>query len=225
MQETLPHAVEQLSPCAATIEAVPHNYWSPHTPEPMLGNKEAIVMRSPHTATGEEPPLTSAREEPARSNEDPARPKIKETNRSVQFSRSVVSNSLWPHGLQHARLLCPSPTPRACINSCSSSEWCHPTISSFVIHFCFCLHSFPESGSFQLSHSLHQVAKYWSFSFNIGPSNKYSGLISFRIDWLDLSHCSPRDSQESSPTSQFKSINFSVLSFLCSLILTSIHDY
>ena len=60
----------------------------------LVMDKEAIVMRSPHTATGEEPPLTSAREEPACSNEDPARPKIKETNRSVQFSRSVVSNSL-----------------------------------------------------------------------------------------------------------------------------------
>ena len=65
--------------------------------------------------------------------------------------------------------------------------------------------------------------KCWSFSFSISPSNEYSGLISFRIDWLDL--LSPRDSQESSPTPQFKSINSSVLSFLHSPILTSIHDY
>ena len=66
--------------------------------------------------------------------------------------------------------------------------------------------------------------KYWSFSFSISPSNEYSGLISFRMDWLDLP-CSPRDSQESSPTPQFKSINLSVLSFLYSPILTSVHDY
>ena len=67
---------------------------------------------------------------------------------SVQFSRSVVSGSLWPHGLQHARLPCPSPTPRACSNACLLSPWCHPTISSSVIPFSFCLQSFPASGSF-----------------------------------------------------------------------------
>ena len=66
--------------------------------------------------------------------------------------------------------------------------------------------------------------KYWSFSFSISPSNEHSGLISFRVDRLDLL-CSPRDSQESSPAPQFKSINFSVLSFLYSPTLTSIHDY
>ena len=66
--------------------------------------------------------------------------------------------------------------------------------------------------------------KYWSFSFSISPSNEYSGLIFFRIDWFDPP-CSPRDSQESSPTPQFKSINSLVLSFLYGLTLTSIHDY
>ena len=66
--------------------------------------------------------------------------------------------------------------------------------------------------------------KYWSFSFSISPSNEYSALISFRMDWFDCP-CSPRDSQESSPTPQFKSINSSVLSFLYSQTLTSIHDY
>ena len=65
--------------------------------------------------------------------------------------------------------------------------------------------------------------KYWSFSFNISPSNEHSGLISFRMDWLDL--CSPRDSQESSPTPQFKNINSLALSFLYSPTLTSIHDH
>ena len=70
---------------------------------------------------------------------------------SVQFSHSVVSDSLRPHGLQHTRLSCPSPTPRACLNSCPFSQWCHPTISSSVIPFSSHLQSFPESGSFPKS--------------------------------------------------------------------------
>ena len=69
---------------------------------------------------------------------------------SVQFS-SVVSNSLWPHGLQHTRLPCPSPTPRAYSSSCPLNWWCHPTISSSVIPFSSRLQSFPPSGSFQMS--------------------------------------------------------------------------
>ena len=70
---------------------------------------------------------------------------------SVQFSHSVVSDSLQPHGLQCARPPCPSPTPRACSNSSPSSRWCHPTISSFVIPLSSCLQSFPASGSFAVS--------------------------------------------------------------------------
>ena len=70
----------------------------------------------------------------------------KKISLSVQFSHSVVSNSLQPHGLQHARLLCPSPTPRACSNSCPSSRWCHPTISSSVFPYSSCLQSFLASG-------------------------------------------------------------------------------
>ena len=70
---------------------------------------------------------------------------------SVQFSRSVTSNSLWSHGLQYTRLPCPSTTPRACSNLCPSSQWCHPTISSSVVPFSFCLQSFPASGSFPMS--------------------------------------------------------------------------
>ena len=100
---------------------------------------------------------------------------------SVQFSRSVVSDSLQPHGLQHARLSCPSPTPAAYSNSCPLSRWCHPTISSSLIPFSSCLQSFLASGSFPI-----RWPKYWSFSFSISPSNEYSGLISFRMDWLDL---------------------------------------
>ena len=73
---------------------------------------------------------------------------------SVQFSCSVVSDSLLPHGLQYAKLPCPSPTPGACSNSCPSSHWCHPTISSPVIPFSSCLQYFPASGSFPMSQSL-----------------------------------------------------------------------
>ena len=105
---------------------------------------------------------------------------------SVQFSRSVVSDSLWPHGLQHARLPCPLPTPGACSNSCPLSQGCHPTISSSVVTFSSHLQSFLGS-VFSNESVLHiRWPKYWSFSFSISPSNEYSGLISFRMDWLDL---------------------------------------
>ena len=70
---------------------------------------------------------------------------------SVQFSHSVMSDSLWPHGLEHARLPCPSLTSRACSNSCPLSWWCYPTVSSSVIPFSFFLQSFPASGSFPMS--------------------------------------------------------------------------
>ena len=106
---------------------------------------------------------------------------------SVQFSRSVMSNSLWPHGLQHNRPPCPSSNPGVYSNSCPLSWWCHPTISSSVIPFSSCLQSFPASGSFQMSQlfaSGGQSIK--SFSFSTSPSKEYSGLISFRMDWLDL---------------------------------------
>ena len=92
-----------------------------------------------------------------------------------------MSNSLCPHGLQRARLPCPSPTPKVYSNSCPLSQWCHPTISSSVIPFSSHLQSLPASGSFHI-----RWPKYWSFSFNISPSNEYSGLISFRTDWLGL---------------------------------------
>ena len=105
---------------------------------------------------------------------------------SFQFSCSVVSDSLWPHGLEHTRPPCPSPTPRACSNSCPSSWWCHPTISSSVVPFSSCLQSFPASGSFLMSRSSHQVAKDWNFSFSISPSNEYSGMFSLRTDLFDF---------------------------------------
>ena len=103
---------------------------------------------------------------------------------SVQFSCSVASESLWSHGLQHARLLCPSQTPGTCSNSCSLSQWCHPTTSSSVIPFSSHLQSFPALESFQMSQFFASGGQ--SCSFSIRPSNEYPGLISFRMDWLDL---------------------------------------
>ena len=126
---------------------------------------------------------------------------------SVQFSRSVVSDSLRPHGLQHARPPCPSPTPRAYSNSCPLSWWCHRTISSSVIPFSSCVQSFPALGSFPMSRffasSGHSIG---SFSFSISPSNKYSGLISFRMDWFDLLASSPRDSNGTVRTPESSSL-------------------
>ena len=105
---------------------------------------------------------------------------------SVQFSCSVVSDSVQSHGMQHTRPPCPSPTPRIYPNSCPLSWWCHPTISSS--RPLFLLPSiFPGIRVFS-NESVLRITwpKYWSFSFNISPSNEYSGLISFRMDWLDL---------------------------------------
>ena len=104
--------------------------------------------------------------------------------RSLQFSRSVMSDSLRPHGLQHARLPCPSPTPGACSNAYPLSQWCHPTISSSVIPFSSCPQSLPASESSNKSTLHMRRTKYWSFSFSIIPSKEIPGLISFRMDWL-----------------------------------------
>ena len=99
---------------------------------------------------------------------------------------SFMSDSLRPHGRQHARLPCPSPSPRACSNSCPLSRWCHPTISS--CHSLLLLLSiFPSIRVFSNESALHiRWPKNWSFSFSISASNEYLGLISFRIDWFDL---------------------------------------
>ena len=98
----------------------------------------------------------------------------------VQFSHSVMSSTLQPHGLQHTKPLCPSQIPRACSNSCPLSQWCHSTISSSVISSC--VQSFPASESFPMSQFFTSGGqKYCSFSFSISPSSEYSGLISFRM--------------------------------------------
>ena len=104
---------------------------------------------------------------------------------NLQFSCSVVSDSLRPYDLQHVRPPCQSPTSGIYSNSCSLSCWCHPTISSSVSPSLPAFSLSHHQGLFQWVSSLHQVAKYWSFSFSISPSNEYSGLISFRMDWLD----------------------------------------
>ena len=122
---------------------------------------------------------------------------------SVQFSCSVMSDSLRPHGLQHARLPCPSPIPGAYSNSCPLSQWCHPTISSSVVPFSSCLQPSPASGSLKWISSLQQVAKVLRVS---AAASVFPMTIQ---DWFPLrskvgSPCCPRDSQESS-TPQFKS--------------------
>ena len=144
------------------------------------------------------------------------------------FSHQVVFNSLWSHGLQHARLPCPSSSSGVSSNSCPLSQWCHPTISFSVALFSSCPQSFPEPRSFPMS------LLFASGGQSVGASASASVLPMnfqwiFRTDFLqdepDGSPCSPRDSQESSPTPQFTSINSLVLSFLYSPTLTSIHDY
>ena len=143
---------------------------------------------------------------------------------SVQFSRSVMSDSLQPHESQHTRPPCPSPTPRVHSNSHPSSQWRHPAISSSVIPFSSCPQSLPASESFPISQLFA-----WG-----GQSTGVSALASFLpkksqgwppLEWTGWILCSPRNSQESSPTPQFKSINSLVLSFLHSPTLTSIQDH
>ena len=106
---------------------------------------------------------------------------------SVQFSHSVVFDSLRPHGLQHARLPCPSAMPVACSNSCPLSWWWHPTNLSSVIPLLLLPSIFTSIKVFSNESVLYiKWPKYWSFSFSISPSSEYSGWISFRIDWLDI---------------------------------------
>ena len=97
-----------------------------------------------------------------------------------QFNLSVMSDTSWPHGPQHARPPCPSPTLRVYLNSCPLSQWCPATISSSVIPFSSCLQSFPASGSFPMSQFFASGGQ------SIGASASTSGLISFRVGWLDL---------------------------------------
>ena len=97
-----------------------------------------------------------------------------------------MSDSLQPHGLQHTRLSCPSPTPKACSHSCPSGQWFHPSISSSVVSFSSCLQSFLESGSFQMSWFFTLSGQSINFSFSSSPSDEYSGLISIRKSMISL---------------------------------------
>ena len=108
-------------------------------------------------------------------------------NNPYQFSGSVVSDSLWLHGLQYTRPLCPSPTPRIYSNSHPFIRWCHPTISSSAFPFSSCLQSFPASGSFQMSRLFTSSSQRigLSASTSVFPI-EHSGQISFRMDWLDI---------------------------------------
>ena len=134
-----------------------------------------------------------------------------------QFSSVThLSLTMQPYGLQHARILCPSPSPGACSNSYPLSRWCHPAISSSVIPFSSCPQSFPASGSFQMS----QLFASGGQSIAVSAS---ASVLPMNIQVK--SPCCPRDSQESFPTPQFKSINSLVLSFLYSPTLTAIHNY
>ena len=143
---------------------------------------------------------------------------------SVHFSCSVVSSSLRPHELQHARPPCPSPTPGVYSNSCPLSPWCHPAISSTVVPFSSCPQSLWVSESFQWVSSSHQVAKVLEFQLQ-HQSFQRTPRADLLQNELVGSPCSPRDSQESFPTPQFKSINSLALSLLHSPTLTSIHDH
>ena len=105
----------------------------------------------------------------------------------IVLSHSVMSDSLWHYGLRHTRPPCPSPTPRACPNSCPLSQWCHPIISSSAVPISPHLQSFLASGSFQMSQFFTSGGQSIGvFSFTISHSNEYSGPISFRMDWFNL---------------------------------------
>ena len=144
---------------------------------------------------------------------------------SVQFSRSVVSDSLQPHESHHARPPCPSPNPRSSLRL-TSSETVMPSSHLILCHPFLLLPPIPPSIRVFSNESTLRMRwpKYWSFSFSIIPS-KRNPRADLLQNGLVGSPCSPRDSQESSLTPQFKTINSSVLSLLHSPTLTSIHDH
>ena len=143
----------------------------------------------------------------------------------VQFSSIAQSSpTMQPHGLQHTRPPCPSPTPKVYPNSCPLSRWCHPAISSSAIPFSSCPQSFPASGSFPLNQffaSGGQIIRV-SASAWVVPMNTQEGSPLGSTDWISLQSKGP---QEASPTPQFKSISSSALNILYGSTLTSIHDY
>ena len=141
---------------------------------------------------------------------------------SLQFSCSVVSDSLRPHGPQHTRPPCPSPTPRVYPNSCPLSWWCHSTISSSVSLLCSRPESFPASGSFTINQLFTSSGQSIRVSASVSTLPVRVDLV---LDTLVWAPCSPRDTQESSPALQFESINSLSHSLLYGPTLTSIHEY
>ena len=141
----------------------------------------------------------------------------------TEFSGSVMFNFLWLHGPQHARPPCTSQTPEVYSNFCPLSLWCYPIISSSIILLLPPL-IFPSIRVITWVSSSHQVVKVLEFQLQ-HQSFQWIFRTDLLQDGLVEYPCSPRDSQESSPTPQFKSINSSSLSFLHSPTLTSIHDH
>ena len=140
---------------------------------------------------------------------------------SVQFSRSVVFDYLRPHESQHTRPPSPSPTPGVHANSCASSRWCHPAICRPLL---LLPPMSPSIRVFSNESTLYiRWPKYSSLNLSFSPSKEHPGLVSFRMDWLDL--LAVQGTLKSPPAPLFKSINSLVLSFLHSQTLTSIHDH
>ena len=147
-----------------------------------------------------------------------------DTMHECVLSRSVMSNSLWPHEMQHARPPCPSPTPGVQTNPCPLSQWYHPTISSSFAPFSPCPQLFLASGSFTIS-------QFFASGGQSSGASVSTSVLSVNIqDWLDRSGwlvgslCCPRDSQESSLAPQLESISSSVLSLLHGPAPTSVHN-
>ena len=143
---------------------------------------------------------------------------------SVQFSSSVVSNSLRPHESQHTRPSCPSPTPGVHSDSRPSGQWCHPAISSSVIPFSSCPQSLPPSESFPMSQLFAWGSQSTTVSALASFLPKYTQGWS-PSEWTGWISLQSKGLSESSPTPQFKSINSSAFSLLHSPTLTSIHGY
>ena len=137
----------------------------------------------------------------------------------LHFGYSVMFDSLWPHGLQHTRLPCPSPTPGVYSNSCPLSRWCHPTISYSVVPFSFYFQPLPVSGSFPMC----QFFTSGGFSFrSVLPMNIQDW---FPLGWTGLISLLSKGCSRVFTNTQFKSINSPALSFLDSTTLASIHDH
>ena len=140
----------------------------------------------------------------------------------LSFSHSVLYDSFRPHGLQQVRFFCPSPSPKVCSNSCPLSRWCYTTFPSSAIPFSSCLSLSQHQGLFWWVGSSHQVAKALDLQLE---HQSFQWIFILRVDflqdWLVWSLCSPRDSHESSPTPQFKSIKSLAFRLLYSPTLNS----